>query len=118
MKTTLQSLHFPVPLILIPKEKDRHALSELNIEETIIDSTGNKKVNLMFGYQYVHDTVKYEMPNKLSLTKFTIAFWYSKLPADTYNFITRIYNGSVSSINIIELEHYIGSNLKYEYIQF
>ena len=54
---------------------------------------------------------RYEMPNKLSLTKFTIAFWYSKLPADTYNTITRIYNGS---LNIIKLEDYIGSNLKYE----
>ena len=42
MKTTLQSLHFPVPLILIPKEKDSHALSELNIEEKNLDSWNKK----------------------------------------------------------------------------
>ena len=65
MKTTLQSLNFPVPIILIPRELNSNSFSELTIELANLEYLD--KYPQMFGYYYRRADTDYVIQNGVSL---------------------------------------------------
>ena len=105
MKTTLQSLNFPVPIILIPRELDALCKSELTITQKSVEYK-YRSLFWVFGYHYRRAETEYNIENGISLTKFTIAFWYYS-------------DGNVVRINntgetVIEVTHNNNQPLRYK----
>ena len=81
MKTTLQSLNFPVPVIVIPKEKSDDALSYITLTKRN-NSTSSEQFVFLYGYMYIAANNTYVIQTKLLLKKFTIAFWFESGPGE------------------------------------
>ena len=77
MKDTLNSLHFPIPIVVIPKENNHEAISENYVQYTTTPTEIKDHNKFLYGHDYIVGETVHTLPGEIPMMKFTLVFWFT-----------------------------------------